>query len=132
MLIGVKLHDLDELQQGYHRTSSYDTRRPHQQNPKHFKLRTNLVYAEERTTPKGEMSRYRCSLPLLPENGHYGASCLSLWSQLSLIEIKEKVQSISVPVAVRIWTQSQLHKRFCLFALEDTHAILPGQPQSFL
>ena len=81
VLKGATSGDLDELQRGYHRTPSYDTRRPQQQNPRHFKQRQsegNLVFSVERdrTTPKGEMSHQRCSLPSLSEKR-------PLWSLLS-------------------------------------------------
>ena len=60
MLKGATSGDLDELQRGYRRTPSYDTRRPQQQNPKVFQTETVgqqiLFTLWKGTTLKGEMS----------------------------------------------------------------------------
>ena len=81
MLKGAMSGDLDELQRGYRRTPSYDTRRPQQQNPKYFKQRQSDSKSCLRCG-KGQHSREKCPAKdavchRCQKKGHYGACCLT-------------------------------------------------------
>ena len=81
VLKGATSGDLVELQRGCHRTPSYDTRRPQQQNPRHFKQRQSEGKLCFRCG-KGQHPREKCPARdavchRCQKKGHYGACCLT-------------------------------------------------------